>query len=161
MRGRKPKPRALKVLTGTFRKDRDNALAPEPQTEIPEPPVHLNTAAMAVWNFLAPQLASLRVLTKIDRDGLALYAEATARWEKATGELARTGGEVIVVKTPRGLVRPMLNPWLRVSTDAADSMVRLASEFGLTPASRARLRVTPHSAPDDDDARFFNRRRDP
>jgi P27 family predicted phage terminase small subunit len=38
------------------------------------------------------------------------------------------------------------NPWLRIRNDAAAEMHRFGSEFGLSPASRARLQLTDPAA---------------
>lgn len=55
--GRKKKPAELKVLEGTWRRDRDGArpqpvAAPEGLVEFPEPPAHLTRDQVALWKNL-------------------------------------------------------------------------------------------------------------
>jgi len=54
--GRKKKPDELKVLEGTWRKDRDGdrppSVAPDGLVEFPEPPKHLTPAQRDLWNDL-------------------------------------------------------------------------------------------------------------
>ena len=50
MRGRKPKPSGLKLVTGTDRVDRANPAEPHPQPACPEPPDHLGNEARAEWD---------------------------------------------------------------------------------------------------------------
>jgi P27 family predicted phage terminase small subunit len=51
-----------------------------------------------------------------------------------------------MVKSPNGF--PMQSPHVAVANKQVDIMVRIASEFGMTPSSRSRIRVG-DKAPED------------
>jgi phage terminase small subunit len=79
MRGRRPKPTHLKVLMGNPGKRPLNANEPRPEVAIPDCPVELGEVARREWDRMAPQLASLRILTHLDRAALAAYCGAYSR----------------------------------------------------------------------------------
>ena len=71
MRGRRPKPTRLKVLTGNPGKRPLNTEEPMPEIAIPECPIELGPVAKREWDRLVGELASLRLLTNLDRAALA------------------------------------------------------------------------------------------
>jgi phage terminase small subunit len=79
MRGRKPKPTALKILEGC-RKDAINHQEPPYVPASTEPPGWLRGLAREHWDELAPLLGRLRVLGETDRPGLALLCHEYGRW---------------------------------------------------------------------------------
>ena len=56
-----------------------------------------------------------------------------AYWVEATEALQKYGS---MVKSPNGY--PIQSPWVSIANKQADLMMRIASEFGFTPASRGR-----------------------
>lgn len=149
-RGRKPKPAHLKLVEGNPGK---RALKQEPQPsrgELPEPPEFLTTDAKAEWRRVSTELFHMGLLTKVDVQPLAAYCQAFGRWmaaERAIAKMAEkdslTAG--LMIKTSNG--NAIQNPLVGTSNKAASDMVRYASEFGLTPAARARLAIGPIEAP--------------
>jgi P27 family predicted phage terminase small subunit len=67
---------------------------------------------------------------------LAAYCQAHALWVEAVSSIERYG---TMVKSPNGY--PMQSPYVAVANKQVDIMVRIASEFGMTPSSRTRIRV--------------------
>src|SRR6185312_2686519 len=59
MRGRKPKPSALKLLAGNPGKRALNKREPRPRREIPSPPAHLSDGARTAWGALSTRLDRL------------------------------------------------------------------------------------------------------
>ncbi len=149
MRGRKPKPQILKIRAGNpgKRKLKDS---PNPSSEIPPRPEHLNAEAAAEWDRVAPLLMKLGLLSNLDRANLAAYCLAWARWVEAEKELEKTG---TVVKSPNGY--PIQNPYLSVANQAAKQMQSLGSEFGLSPSARSRLDVQGQSQERDEFSDFL------
>ena len=137
-RGAKPKPTRLKALSGTLRSDRVNPNEPETKPAIPRCPEHLGPEAKREWRRLAPQLARMGLLTRIDRAALALFCQAWARWVEAEEALKRYG---VMVKSPNGF--PMQSPYLAVANKAMEQMRALLAEFGMSPSSRTRVHATP------------------
>jgi P27 family predicted phage terminase small subunit len=140
MRGRRPKPSRLKALTGNPGKRPLNEDEPQPQTAIPECPEELGPVAQREWHRLAGELADLRLLTHLDRAALAAYCGAYALWAEATAAIQKFG---TMIKSPSGY--PVQSPYLAIANRQAEIMMRIASEFGFTPASRSRI-ATPSPA---------------
>lgn len=84
MRGRRPKPTRLKVLTGNPGKRALNEAEPRPEPEIPDCPPELGPIARREWERLVAELAPLRILTQLDRAALATYCGAYGLWADAT-----------------------------------------------------------------------------
>jgi len=61
------KPKQLKIVQGTYRKDRANPHEPKPQPRIPSCPWELCDTAKKEWRRLAPELHQLGLLTALDR----------------------------------------------------------------------------------------------
>ena len=145
MKGRKPKPVELRVLHGTAA-ERARAEYPRPRRVLPRCPEHLSGEAEKCWRRLARELYDAGLLSTIDRDALAAYCSAYARWRRAEEMLAENG-EVIKTaqkededgKTSGGNL--VQNPWLAVSNRALEQMTKLAAEFGMTPSSRSRVKA--------------------
>jgi P27 family predicted phage terminase small subunit len=140
MRGRRPKPTRLKVLTGNPGKRPLNQTEPRPEPVIPDCPAELGEVARREWNRLAGELASLKLLTNLDRAALAAYCGAYALWAEATEAIQKCGS---MIKSPSGY--PVQSPYLAMANRQAEIMMRIASEFGFTPASRSRI-ATPSQA---------------
>jgi P27 family predicted phage terminase small subunit len=143
MRGRRPTPTRLKVLTGNPGKRPLNADEPKPEIAIPDCPVELGPVARQEWDRMAPQLVSLRILTQLDRAALAAYCGAYAMWAEATEAVQKYG---TMVKSPSGY--PVQSPYVSIANRQAEIMMRIASEFGFTPASRSRISAPRVPEPD-------------
>jgi P27 family predicted phage terminase small subunit len=79
----------------------------------------------------------LKILTALDRAALAAYCNAYGLWAEAIGAIQKYG---TMVKSPSGY--PIQSPYVSIANRQAEIMMRIASEFGFTPASRSRI-VTP------------------
>jgi P27 family predicted phage terminase small subunit len=98
--------------------------------------------AKAEWRRISTGLYHLGLLTMVDENPLAAYCQAYARWVNAEEAIARmaerdllTGG--LMIKTSNG--NAIQNPLVGTANRASSDMVRYASEFGFTPAARARI----------------------
>ena len=137
MRGRKPKPTVLKVLSGNPGKRKLNHDEPI-AAGIPDCPEFLDAVAKEEWNRCVKVLAEMGVLTKADRAALAGYCVAYSRWVEAEALVKRYG---MIVKSPeKGF--PMKSPYLTVADQALESRRKLMVEFGMTPSSRSRLKMS-------------------
>jgi P27 family predicted phage terminase small subunit len=97
-------------------------------------PPELSPTARQEWDRIAPELAAAGRLTPFDRGPLAAYCTAYAIWVEAVDALQRYGA---MIKSPTGY--PVQSPYLSTANRQVEIMVRIASEFGFTPASRSRL----------------------
>lgn len=134
MRGRRPKPTRLKILTGNPGKRPLNPGEPRPQPEAPECPSELGPVARREWERLVGELSKLKMLTQLDRAALASYCGAYALWAEAMEAIQKYG---TMVKSPSGY--PMQSPYVAIANRQAELMMRIATEFGFTPASRSRI----------------------
>jgi P27 family predicted phage terminase small subunit len=150
MKGRKPKPVELRLVTGNPGK-RPIRRVPKPNGQAARP-AWLSPKAANEWRRLAPQLNVLGLLTSADRAFFAAYCEAFASWRHANNEIARLGEIVLDADGS-----PVKNPWMRIRTEAASEMHRFGSEFGLSPASRTRVgsEVPDENRNEDPAARYF------
>ena len=80
------------------------------------------------------ELGKLRLLTALDRAALAAYCNAYGLWAEATEAIQKYG---TMVKSPSGY--PIQSPYVSIANRQAEIMMRIASEFGFTPASRSRI----------------------
>jgi len=136
-RGAKPLPTKLKLIRGTLRKDRANRTEAVLKTEIPRCPPELSRLAKREWRRIAPDLAALGLLAKIDRSALALYCEAYARWIEAIEAIHKYG---VVIKSPSGY--PVQSPYVAIANKAGEQVRLMLGEFGMTPAARSRVHAT-------------------
>ena len=107
---------------------------PKPEPVVPECPAELGPVARQEWDRLAGELGKLKILTALDRSALAAYCEAYALWAEAIEAIEKYG---TMVKSPSGY--PIQSPYVSIANRQAEIMMRIASEFGFTPASRSRI----------------------
>jgi P27 family predicted phage terminase small subunit len=138
MRGRKPKPTRLKLITGNPGKRPINPREPKPATGVPTCPAHLNPSAKAEWKRLARQMHVLGMISELDRAALAAYCQAYGRWAEAERKLKETP---MLLKLPSGIIQQ--SPWLAIANKQLELMAKFMSELGLSPVSRTRVEVKP------------------
>ncbi len=118
----------------------------EPQPAIPDkppkPPSFLSAYAVEEWKRISVEVHALKLLTAIDVMPFAAYCEAYARWRTAEEALAVMASKDpvmcgLIVKGKHGTA--IENPLVYTSRRAAQEMLRVASEFGFTPAARSRI----------------------
>jgi P27 family predicted phage terminase small subunit len=115
-----------------------NPHEPRPEPALPECPPELSPPARREWERLSGELSKLNLITKLDRGALATYCGAYALWAEAMEHIQKYG---TIVKSPTGY--PIQSPYLAVANRQAEIMMRVASEFGFTPASRSRITAPP------------------
>ena len=149
--GRPRTPTKLKILRGTFRKDRAPKREPNPRStkRVPAPPSYLGTVAKAEWRAVAAELHRQGLLTRVDRSVLASYCQMHAR-EQACGKVVDEMGTTFM--TEKGYV--VQRPEVAMEQKYAALKKQFAAEFGFTPSSRSRIEV-PEQPLDDDPAERF------
>jgi len=150
-------PTKLKVIRGTFRKDRapKREADPEVVTEVPKPPTGMPRHGRRMWNRLAAELVAKDLLTVVDLEALealcsayALFKEARQaiyRYRDADGKWRhRTAGEYLAGRNSQTI------PELGAMRQALALMKSYMVEFGLTPAARGKIEL-PAREPKDED----------
>lgn len=160
MRGRKPKPTALREFEGNPGKRPLNKREPQPGG-IPTCPSGLDPEAKKEWRRVSRELISTGVLTSVDRAILAAYCKAWSLWHQATKEFeelrqkaAAEGKSNLLFRTKTGYVAQ--HPLIGTINSAAEQIRKLGSELGLTPSSRARLSVEPQAKSSDAFSTFMS-----
>lgn len=147
MAGRRPLPTAMKGLAGNPGHRPLNDSEPKPKIEAPEMPKGMPKAARREWNTIVPILLRLGVLSNIDGKALAAYCDAYAHWELARKAIEKYG---LVVEEPVfdkdgfarvDVVKLKANPAVAEYATFGKLMKSYLIEFGLTPASRAKLKL--------------------
>jgi P27 family predicted phage terminase small subunit len=130
---RKPKPKGLKEIAASQHKSLSDPKETKP-SRILECPAELSPLARQEWNRMIAELMPMCVLSSVDRGPLAAYCVAYALWIEATDMLQKHGA---MIKSPNGY--PQQSPFLAVANKQLENMLRIACEFGFTPASRSRI----------------------
>lgn len=136
--GRPRKPTRLHILHGTARKDRINALEPKPTVaeRVPSPPAHLSDEAKREWRRMGKELHALGLLTVVDKAEFAVYCQAWGRWVESELSLRQFGPVII---TPNKMLAQ--SPYLAIANRAMAEMRAAAASFGMTPASRGKVKA--------------------
>jgi len=142
--GRKPVPTALKVIHGN---PGERRLVPDPAPPgVPSCPAHLKGEARKEWRRLTRLLPRMGVMSEVDRAALALLCVAWgdhvhARQMMLAEAAKNPEFDGRFVTSPIGFV--VQSPWLAVSNRSFELYLRVCTEFGLTPSSRARANMGP------------------
>lgn len=132
--GRPPKPTAMHKLHGTYRADRHGDRVDDGQVfeGVPEKPNDLGPDADLLWDQVVAQLRTAKVVAAIDEASL----EAMCRWWGRYRELMRrVDKESYDDEVCETLELRARRAWLAFD--------RVSSQFGMTPAARAKLKTEP------------------
>jgi P27 family predicted phage terminase small subunit len=142
MAGRKPLPTAVKIALGNPGKRALNKQEPTAPASKLSPPPHVKADKVAAKEYkrLGKLLLAAGVLTVLDENALAIYALEFSRWVRAEAQLAKDGD---TLETDRGY--RYAHPSLGVANKAKDTMMRILTEFGMTPSARSRIKAMPQS----------------
>ena len=122
--GRPRKSVDLKVLSGTFRPDREPVNVKPGEAVKLDMPTHLSPVAKKEWDRITMELNALGILSPVDRVPLAMYCDAYARWVSATGILQRRGN---TFKTKSGFIRT--RPEVKLRDEALVQMQSLLEDI--------------------------------
>ena len=130
---RKKLPTSVKIMQGTYRKHRENPDEPQDLIikAIPEPPVFLNENTITVWYHVASYLIANRILTAVVIPILIMYCCEVQEYN-----------ELLILKPDEDKYKN-----LRARHQCLTQIVKLASELGLTPASRSNISPIKEQSP--------------
>lgn len=137
------KPTDIKIIQGTFRKDRANPNEPRPTGNLVDPPDYFTDEQKDIWNY-AIQNAPAGLLKKLDISTLEIWVMAYSTYREAAQKL-RVSGQV--VKSPNNY--PMVSPYLANMNKQAIIMLKAANEMGFTPSSRSKVSIEQEASTDD------------
>ena len=161
MKGRKPKPSHLKLITGNPGRRPLNKSEPKVGRGLPQAPNHLCAEARVEWKRVAKLLHAIGVLTTLDRAAFAVYCQAYGRWVRAERALERMAEkepstQALLMKTKSGNL--IQNPLVGTANKAMDVLLKAATELGMTPSVRSRIETPSSGSPKNKHpaAEFFN-----
>jgi P27 family predicted phage terminase small subunit len=142
--GAPAKPAQLKLLTGrrpgVDAGGRKVNEGPKFVRDAPEPPTWLDREAKAEWRRVVPELARLKLLSRMTRASLTSYCETWSAFVEATKTVHAEG---VVCEGRSG---QMVHPAFKAQMQASAELRRWAIEYALTPASEQK--VKPVEEPD-------------
>lgn len=133
--GRPRIPTKLHILHGNPGKRPLNDKEPQPELKIPVPPAFITGVALEEWTRITKELHTLGLIAEINRALIAAYCKAYADWTEAEWHY---DNEPKIYKTETGY--PVLTPWRSVADKAFERMCRVATGFGMDPASMSRIK---------------------
>ena len=141
----RPKPTALKLISGNAGKRKINKTKPKPKRVIPSCPAHLEDSGKVAWGRLTVLLDRMGVLTEADSAALERLCDCYTDILECR-ELIKQDGRTYKTLTAQGDTLIKGNPAV-TQLRAADAQFKsYLIEFGLTPAARSKV----HATPDDD-----------
>ena len=141
MRGRKPKPAAVREQLSPVRSKR---VKPEAAAAVlvggVAPPKSVKGTALAVWNKLAPTLIALKLLTVADVPAFARYCRLSSRYEDAE-KILDDEGVTYESESAHGKLK-RAHPAAMLSLRYNRELLSLEAQFGLLPGERQRIMAT-------------------
>ena len=151
--GRTPEPIPLKILKGrSLTKDIAGRPIPTPpafERGIPDCPAWLSPGAKEVWETYGPMLDDVGSIKIADGLVFAALCETAASYAAVVQQVWEQGEVLHNPKT--GCAHK--NPLVTVVESARRDLLKLATQFGLTPVSEVAL-ATPAAPESDDDDPF-------
>lgn len=153
-KGRKKTPDAVKLLRGTDQPCRMTPAGTGLEKVMVLPRSGLKGTAKKVFELVAAELICKGILEMVGLDLVVAYAREMALYHDLMREMEKDDSLTVEVFTKSGPVMT-INPKRKLAESALSNAKSLATEFGLTPASRSRVAaMLSGDAPKDDFAEF-------
>ena len=141
MKGRKPKPTRLKELAGTAQPCRvkPNEMEVSRLANIPEPPFYLTDTGKNEFNIICSELSNKKMLHLVDLSLITTYCNEMALYIETETTLKTIGRIDEFYNEDGELTRRQSKPEQKIANDALNKALKIAVQFGLTPAARSRI----------------------
>lgn len=136
MRGRKPKPTILRLISGNPGRRPLPKDEPQPEGDLLAPPAWMSVSQMAGWRY-AIEHAPPGQLKLLDRGTMTVWTVAEAMHRDATEQMEKFG---MVVKGQSGV--PIKSPYVAIIRETSAVMLKAGAELGFSPTARTRIRIT-------------------
>jgi len=143
MSGRKRKPTALRSVTGNRAHKRRNKSEPTYRAADPvgDHPEWLIPDAVKEWDRIALVLAEIGLLPVTAIQALGAYCQCYAQWIELQGRI-RNDGWTLEIRDDKGALKSVIrNPDVTIADSLLKQVRQWAGEFGLTPASGAKIEL--------------------
>jgi P27 family predicted phage terminase small subunit len=137
--GPRPMPRNLRLLVGgrSASPDRMTPAEPTPKVKMPRCPPTFDARDRQYWREFCARLKALNCSSTADGGAIEIWVKARRRWKDAYDNIDRYG-----MLIPGGTAKnpqPRRNPLLTEVHKCEAVMLRIETEFGMTPSSRTRV----------------------
>ncbi|MWP47453.1 MULTISPECIES: phage terminase small subunit P27 family [Gilliamella] len=140
MAGRRPTPTPFKLVTGNPGKRPLNSKEPKPKEGYPDIPQHFNEQAKDIYLWLCDMLNDMGLLTVVD--GIAIERLTKCYIEiLECDKVIEEHGQVQQVVNTQGELVLKSNPAVAQRADADRRLRAWMIEYGLTQASRSKVKV--------------------
>src|ERR1035437_9553281 len=150
---RRPKPTILKELAGNPGGRPLNDCEPQPPKGVPEMPKGMGLAAKRMWRKWTKELIALGVMSTVDGTALEQACVSAAFAEKFYREAlpSPTVNEFAGMNEETGEIyyKRKVNPAFIGYIAASKNVKAFLIEFGLTPASRSKLKIEKETESDE------------
>ena len=145
--GRNPKSNEMKVIQGTFRKDRDHSGSPIPSEKPATCPDWLTDSQKKFFWLLCARLNDVGLNSETYDLLMALTAIQTSEVADSCRAI-KENGRTFQVKNTVGDVIRKPSPEVSMLNTAVKHLQSLLREFGLSPASRSSIKIAFEGATD-------------
>lgn len=141
MTGRPKLPKEIKQLKGTYQPCRDipNAMSPDKIIDLPYPPDYLNDNAKKEWYNVVREFQKMKMLTNLDLPMLASYCNEYSIYIEMNQKCVENGRIDIFYNIDGSTKYTQQSAYQKVANDAFAKALKIATEFGFTPASRTKV----------------------
>lgn len=157
MPGRKKIPTKVKELKGTAQPCRidKNEMQVTEVVSMPDAPLFLNEYGQAEWEKVTNELANIKMLHSVDLPMLAMYCNEMGAYFAIAQELGGSFTEQTYDKDGK-LRASKIAPKYKIMQNALQNALKIATQFGFTPSSRASLSMPEQDKEKTDDFNFFD-----
>ena len=144
-------------MKGTIEKSRlvGNEMQTAAVVSMPSAPSFLNKQGADEWHLVTNELANIKMLHLTDLSILAAYCNEIGIYREIAQELQGNFTEQTVDKDGR-LRSSKIAPKYKVMQNALQNAMKIATQFGFTPSSRASLSMPNQDEESTDDFNFFD-----
>lgn len=103
---------------------------------IPEPPLDMGEVARAEWYEVWSYLTQMEIGTSVDFSVIIAYCNEVELYKEAVRELAVSKIEIAPTSGYK-----MPSPWIAIKNQSIANIIKISSEYGFTPAARAKLKL--------------------
>ena len=153
--GQNRKPTALRVIEGTWRKDRARPAEPTPPPGIPDPPPWLPPTAAPHFERIAAVAGKLGVLSTLDGEAVAMAAVALAEYLEADAAIRQARSTVLLRQTRNG-TSAYPHPSVAIRADAWRRLRDALRDLGLSPVARASVDLLQQPSEPDPAEKYFS-----
>jgi P27 family predicted phage terminase small subunit len=150
-RGRKPKPREVQIAEGRHLKNPQRFKDEPPPTSPDEPamPSHFEGLEVDAWQSIEQVLRAAGLWSATYQVTLELYCETYANYREAVANVKKFR-QASAFKDKDGNLQTRRNAYSVELHKYKDEVLKLLTEMGLTPSSRARVAMGKEKNGDDD-----------